>query len=155
VNPVGGQNAQPAPQPQPWPGGNNNPGGTGVGGGGGSGGGSGGSGDGSDSSGGQGGSGGSTGGASTAPGTSSAPASEAASRSTDTQPAGIGEALAPQQPATDVFPASSTASTMPPLPQVLPRTGQPRFVASLPLAGLALTLLGAGLALPRRPARAR
>jgi hypothetical protein len=105
--------------------------------------------------GGTGGNGGSTGGASTAPDTSSVPASEAASPSTDTQSAGSSEALALQQPATEPSPASSAGSTMPPLPQVLPRTGQPRFVTSLAVAGLALTLLGAGLALPRRPARAR
>ncbi|MBO9386135.1 MAG: LPXTG cell wall anchor domain-containing protein, partial [Thermomicrobium sp.] len=97
--------------------------------------------------------GGSTGGASTAPDTSSVPASEAASPSTDTQPAGSSEALALQQPATDVSPASSAASTMPPLPQVLPRTGQPQALTSL--AGIGLVLLGCGVILLRRPARAR
>ncbi|MBO9404855.1 MAG: LPXTG cell wall anchor domain-containing protein, partial [Thermomicrobium sp.] len=102
---------------------------------------------------GQGGSGGSTGGASTAPGTSSVPASEAASPNTDTQSAGISEALALQQPATDVSPASSAASTMPPLPQVLPRTGQPQALTSL--AGIGLVLVGCGVILLRRPARAR
>jgi hypothetical protein len=100
---------------------------------------------------GQGGSGGSTGGASTAPGTS-VPASEAASPSTDTQPAGISEALALQQPATEPSPASSAASTMPPLPQVLPRTGQPQALTSL--AGIGLVLLGCRVILLRRPARA-
>jgi LPXTG-motif cell wall-anchored protein len=127
----------------------------GQGGGGGQGG-SGGTGGGTGSSGGtgsQGGSGGSTGGTSTAPGTSSVPASEAASPSTDTQPAGSSEAPALQQPATDVSPASAAASTMPPLPQVLPRTGQPQALTSL--AGIGLVLLGCGVMLLRRPARAR
>jgi LPXTG-motif cell wall-anchored protein len=101
----------------------------------------------------QGGSGGSTGGASTAPGTSSVPASEAASPRSDAQPAGSSEALALQQPATDVSPASSAGSTMPPLPQVLPRTGQPQALTSL--AGIGLVLLGCGVILLRRPARAR
>ena len=102
---------------------------------------------------GQGGSGGSIGGATTAPDTSSVPASEAASPSTDTQPAGSSEALALQQPATDVSPASAAASTMPPLPQVLPRTGQRQALTSL--AGIGLVLLGCGVILLRRPARAR
>ncbi|MBO9359787.1 MAG: LPXTG cell wall anchor domain-containing protein, partial [Thermomicrobium sp.] len=97
--------------------------------------------------------GGSTGGASTAPGTFSVPASEAASPSTDTQPAGSSEALAPQQPATEPSPASAAASPMPPLPQVLPRTGQPQALTSL--AGIGLVLLGCGVILLRRPARAR
>jgi LPXTG-motif cell wall-anchored protein len=97
--------------------------------------------------------GGSTGGASTAPGTSSVPASEAASPRSDAQPAGSSEALALQQPATEPSPASSAASTMPPLPQVLPRTGQPQALTSL--AGIGLVLLGCGVILLRRPARAR
>jgi LPXTG-motif cell wall-anchored protein len=97
--------------------------------------------------------GGSTGGASTAPGTSSVPASEAASPRSDAQPAGSSEAPALQQPATDVSPASAAASTMPPLPQVLPRTGQPQALTSL--AGIGLVLLGCGVILLRRPARAR
>jgi|GEM_PF-3168048 len=103
--------------------------------------------------GGTGGNGGSTGGASTAPDTSSVPASEAASPSTDTQSAGSSEALALQQPATEPSPASSAGSTMPPLPQVLPRTGQPQALTSL--AGIGLVLLGCGVILLRRPARAR
>jgi LPXTG-motif cell wall-anchored protein len=97
--------------------------------------------------------GGSTGGASTAPGTSSVPASEAASPRSDAQPAGSSEALAPQQPATEPSPASAAASPMPPLPQVLPRTGQPQALTSL--AGIGLVLLGCGVILLRRPARAR
>jgi LPXTG-motif cell wall-anchored protein len=150
----------------------------GTGGAGGAGGGTGGSGGSAGNAGGTNGQGGSTGGASTAPGTSSVPASEAASPrsdaqpagssealalqqpateaaspSTDTQPAGSSEALALQQPATDVSPASSAASTMPPLPQVLPRTGQPHALTAL--AGIGLVLLGCGVILLRRPARAR
>ncbi len=138
--------------------------GDGTGGTGGAGGGTGGSGGGTGSSGGTGGSSGSTsvtggtegstgGRAPTAPSTSSVPASEAASPSTDTQLAGSSEALALQQPATDVSPASSATSTMPPLPQVLPRTGQPQALTSL--AGIGLVLLGCGVILLRRPARAR
>jgi len=60
-----------------------------------------------------------------------------------------------QQPASDTLAEHTPAPAAGQLPQLLPRTGQPRFVTSLALAGLALTLLGAGLALPRRPARAR
>jgi hypothetical protein len=60
-----------------------------------------------------------------------------------------------QQPASDTLAEHTPAPAAGQLPQLLPRTGQPRFVTSLALAGFALTLLGAGLALPRRPARAR
>jgi hypothetical protein len=82
---------------------------------------------------GQGGSGGSTEGASTAPGTSLVPASEAASPSTDTQPAGISEALALQQPATEPSPSQlgsehhAASPTSPPPHRSAPSTHLTRW----------------------------